>query len=101
MSEREARIARNEAVSREINEGIEDARPTDPGDYLRMVCECGRPDCSSLIAISLREYESVRADPRTFAVDHAHIRPEVEEPRSEEHTSELQSPVHLVCRLLL
>src|SRR5690348_18015258 len=23
------------------------------------------------------------------------------EPRSEEHTSELQSPVHLVCRLLL
>src|SRR5690348_17653679 len=25
----------------------------------------------------------------------------VAEPRSEEHTSELQSPVHLVCRLLL
>src|SRR5438876_7902501 len=24
-----------------------------------------------------------------------------ESPRSEEHTSELQSPVHLVCRLLL
>src|SRR5690348_18051859 len=24
-----------------------------------------------------------------------------EHPRSEEHTSELQSPVHLVCRLLL
>src|SRR5690348_17733887 len=26
---------------------------------------------------------------------------EVLQPRSEEHTSELQSPVHLVCRLLL
>src|SRR6266581_4252828 len=26
---------------------------------------------------------------------------EEEAPRSEEHTSELQSPVHLVCRLLL
>src|SRR5690348_17667106 len=25
----------------------------------------------------------------------------VAQPRSEEHTSELQSPVHLVCRLLL
>src|SRR5690348_17680180 len=25
----------------------------------------------------------------------------VSDPRSEEHTSELQSPVHLVCRLLL
>src|SRR5438876_5415801 len=27
--------------------------------------------------------------------------PGVSSPRSEEHTSELQSPVHLVCRLLL
>src|SRR5690348_3330126 len=27
--------------------------------------------------------------------------PEIRESRSEEHTSELQSPVHLVCRLLL
>src|SRR5438876_6898294 len=26
---------------------------------------------------------------------------EAQQPRSEEHTSELQSPVHLVCRLLL
>src|SRR5438876_7431064 len=29
------------------------------------------------------------------------IREILEQPRSEEHTSELQSPVHLVCRLLL
>src|SRR6266487_6010937 len=28
-------------------------------------------------------------------------RPHPGQPRSEEHTSELQSPVHLVCRLLL
>src|SRR5690348_18474452 len=28
-------------------------------------------------------------------------RPRRRAPRSEEHTSELQSPVHLVCRLLL
>src|SRR5438876_7577219 len=27
--------------------------------------------------------------------------PELRDERSEEHTSELQSPVHLVCRLLL
>src|SRR4051794_41339225 len=26
---------------------------------------------------------------------------DAQQPRSEEHTSELQSPVHLVCRLLL
>src|SRR5690348_10180836 len=29
------------------------------------------------------------------------IQPDTSTPRSEEHTSELQSPVHLVCRLLL
>src|SRR5438876_10295781 len=34
---------------------------------------------------------------RRIAVDRA----EIALPRSEEHTSELQSPVHLVCRLLL
>jgi hypothetical protein len=80
MSEREARIARNEAFSRKINEGIENARPADPGDYVRMVCECGRPDCSRLIAITIQEYEAVRADPRTFAVHHSHVAPDVEEP---------------------
>jgi hypothetical protein len=79
MSEREARIARNEAVAREINEGIEDARPTTSAEYLRMVCECGRPDCSSVIAISIQEYEAVRADPRTFAVDHGHVSSDVED----------------------
>src|SRR5438876_5087380 len=31
----------------------------------------------------------------------ARARRRAEEKRSEEHTSELQSPVHLVCRLLL
>jgi len=80
MSEREARIARNEASSREINEGIENARRATPGTTFAWVCECGRPDCSSLIAITIQEYESVRADPRTFVVHHSHISPDVEEP---------------------
>src|SRR5690348_18013480 len=31
----------------------------------------------------------------------SHVAQPPAEPRSEEHTSELQSPVHLVCRLLL
>ncbi len=79
MSEREARIARNEAFSREINEGIEDARPAPSGDHVRMVCECGRPDCSSVIAITIQEYEAVRADPRSFVVQHSHVSPDVED----------------------
>src|SRR5438876_9291589 len=45
---------------------------------------------------------------RTTSADHAHVHSRRHQARrvpcmerSEEHTSELQSPVHLVCRLLL
>src|SRR5690348_18041542 len=34
-------------------------------------------------------------------VDSGEVKDDVASVRSEEHTSELQSPVHLVCRLLL
>src|SRR5438552_9011471 len=40
----------------------------------------------------------LRADPTATAGDDRHLAVEW---RSEEHTSELQSPDHLVCRLLL
>src|SRR5258708_17554242 len=40
-------------------------------------------------------------DALLWQVVQAHRRPEASYPRSEEHTSELQSPDHLVCRLLL
>src|SRR5438876_5414477 len=40
----------------------------------------------------IRQARRRRPDPRLVRPDEA---------RSEEHTSELQSPVHLVCRLLL
>src|SRR5690348_17621182 len=43
-----------------------------------------------------------RACPRQGGRPHVDTgRPERHNDRSEEHTSELQSPVHLVCRLLL
>src|SRR5690348_17835978 len=38
---------------------------------------------------------------QTQVLEHELVLVELAEPRSEEHTSELQSPVHLVCRLLL
>src|SRR5258708_18489665 len=36
-----------------------------------------------------------------LALHHALLKPGIARNRSEEHTSELQSPDHLVCRLLL
>src|SRR5690348_18057198 len=43
----------------------------------------------------------VSAAARSSGSSTADLRQPNSRPRSEEHTSELQSPVHLVCRLLL
>src|SRR5690625_3717197 len=44
---------------------------------------------------------TVRNKPRTCTIKLAAIAPRIKQIRSEEHTSELQSRGHLVCRLLL
>jgi len=85
MSERQERIARNEATSREINENIEEGQPRSEQAYFRIVCECGQRDCSRLIAISTPEYEAVRSEPTHFAVVKGHEEPEVESVVMEAH----------------
>src|SRR5690348_17598445 len=70
----------------------------------------------TLIAVAMTSFYSWRQFLMTFhgryrGQDHLHVESNVHgepdehgehhAPRSEEHTSELQSPVHLVCRLLL
>ena len=79
MTEREERVAQNEATTREMNEKIEQAHSKAPGDYFRTVCECGKGDCTRVIAISVPEYEAVRSDARQFAVVRTHVMPDVEE----------------------
>jgi hypothetical protein len=79
MASREERVARNEATSREINEGLEKAHEGAPGDrQVRMVCECGLESCDRLIAITIPEYERVRSDARQFAVVRDHMVADVE-----------------------
>lgn len=79
MSEREARVAKNETTSREINEKIEQAHARSPDDYFRILCECGRADCERVIAIAIPEYEELRSDARQFAVVRSHVMPDVED----------------------
>lgn len=79
MGEREARLARNEAATREMNDQIEQAHTRSPDDYFRIICECGMPDCTRVIAISIPEYEALRSDARHFAVVKAHVIVDVEE----------------------
>jgi len=80
VSSREERVARNESTTREINEDIEQAHEAAPVEGpVRVLCECGREECDRLIAMTLAEYESVRADPRRFAVVRDHVLAEVEQ----------------------
>ena len=79
MTDREARIAKNEAISREINEGIEEAMASmSPEGYARMLCECGQKGCERVIAISVAEYEEARRDARRFVIVKEHLIPDVE-----------------------
>jgi hypothetical protein len=79
MSEREARVAKNEATARDMNEKIEQAHADSPDDYFRILCECGRSDCDRVIAIATPEYEALRSDAREFAVVSTHVMPDIED----------------------
>jgi predicted ThiF/HesA family dinucleotide-utilizing enzyme len=71
------RVAMNEATFRKVNEGIEVGQ--DPTGFLTFVCECGRLGCNQLIQLTRREYESIRKNPRRFAILDGHEILEAEE----------------------
>lgn len=77
MAGHDERVAANEARARFENEQRGDWFAT----HGRVVfaCECFDADCAAMISLSREEYESVRADPTTFAVRHGHVDSEVEE----------------------
>jgi hypothetical protein len=79
VSSRQERVARNEATTRQINEEIQQAHQAAPREgHARVLCECGHLECDRLIAITIAEYEAVRADATQFVVVHVHVLPEVE-----------------------
>jgi hypothetical protein len=80
VESRQERVARNESTARRINEQIEQGHAGEPpGEHIRVLCECGRLECDRVLAVTVAEYEAVRADPRQFAVAADHVVPEVEE----------------------
>jgi hypothetical protein len=76
---REERVARNEALFREVNEQIKQVNEDTPaGSEADFVCECGDPDCTDPVSLTLVEYEEVRRDATHFAVRPGHVVPDVE-----------------------
>ncbi len=73
---RDERVGRNEALFREVNERIKELAAVE-GDF-DFLCECGDERCTVPIAMTVDEYEAVRADPRRFAVVPGHDTADVE-----------------------
>jgi len=79
MSSREERMALNEAASRRINEGIEQAHQGDPpGRRMTITCECALKSCDRLIEITTPEYQDVRSDATQFAIVPEHLIGDIE-----------------------
>jgi hypothetical protein len=77
MSLRKDRIARNEALFREVNERVKDLVPSEGG--IEFICECGYEECIERVSLTADEYERVRSDPVEFFVKPGHEIPDVEE----------------------
>ena len=80
QGEREVRAARNQALFRTINEKIKELHDAfaEVTETFAISCECADPGCVEMLSISQRDYETVRANPRHFAVRAAHTVPDVE-----------------------
>jgi hypothetical protein len=76
---RKERLARNEALFREVNERVEEISGRAGLDTIDFICECGDADCTMPISLTRPEYERIRADPVLFAVLRGHAIPEVED----------------------
>jgi len=82
VDDRQTRLATNEALFREVNERIHEVSETlrvlPDGELLEFQCECGQPECDSVLSMSAAEYEHVRADNDRFAVLPGHEDGEIE-----------------------
>jgi hypothetical protein len=86
MSRSAERRAENEAAFREANEGLERkaAELGLEGERTPYICECENEACTEIIRLSRQEYETVRADPKTFVVTPGHHQSPYDEVVSQE-----------------
>jgi hypothetical protein len=74
MSIHKERIAKTEALFRNVNEGIAEASERLESDDGHFICECGDPGCTERIELPISEYEHVRGDATKFVVEPGHVK---------------------------
>jgi hypothetical protein len=81
VDSREARVARNEAMYRAVNREIEhiaEGLGENGDDPIEVLCECGQPDCQSLLSLSIADYDRVHSERDRFVVARGHVDAELE-----------------------
>jgi hypothetical protein len=76
MAGRDERVAANEARARTENESRDEWFRTHA--RVLFACECFRPDCEAMLSLTREDYEHVRSNPVTFAIQPGHYDPTVE-----------------------
>lgn len=79
LDPREERIARNEALFREVNERVKEISEDASGGRIDFLCECGDEECTASISLTRVEYERLRSDPLLFGLKPGHAIPDVED----------------------
>jgi hypothetical protein len=80
-SPRTARIARNQAMFRVVNERITawpERKAAPATEKLMFYCECAGEKCFDRVYLTAAEYEGIRSDSTRFAVVIGHVYPEAE-----------------------
>jgi hypothetical protein len=72
------RRATTEALFRDVNERIAESAVRFDAERAEFVCECGDPNCTERVDVTLSEYQTVRADPATFLVAPGHEQHDIE-----------------------
>jgi hypothetical protein len=72
VSNEEIRIARTEALFRNVNERIAESAARFAADPMEFVCECSDQACTERVEATLGEYEDVRAEPTHFLLRPGH-----------------------------
>ena len=80
LRERGVRAAQNQSLFREVNERFKEvaAAFAETAQVAMFACECADTACIERIPMNLGEYETVRGNPRRFAILPGHIVPDVE-----------------------
>jgi hypothetical protein len=73
MSPRAFRVAKNQALFREVNERIAELSKTWAGRRLQIICECANTGCVERLDVPLPDYERVRAHPDWFLIKPGHV----------------------------